>query len=49
MSAVSGIEIALQGILGKSLGLPVWRLPGIHVRNEMAVCRHLGFDDKPAV
>ncbi len=49
MSAVSGIEIALQGIFGKSLGLPVWRLPGVRVRDRVAVCRHLGLDDKPAV
>ena len=28
MSAVSGIEIALWDILGKSLGVPVWRLLG---------------------
>src|SRR6056297_2861956 len=28
MSAASGIEIALHDILGKSLGVPVWRLLG---------------------
>ena len=33
MTAVSGIEIALWDILGKALGVPVWRLLGGKVRD----------------
>jgi galactonate dehydratase len=49
MSAVSGIEIALWDIFGKSLGLPVWRLLGGKVRDKVAVYTHLGLGDMRAV
>jgi len=49
MSAVSGIEIALWDILGKSLGVPVWRLLGGKVRDKVAVYTHLGLGDMRAV
>ena len=49
MSAISGIEIALWDIFGKSLGLPVWRLLGGKVRDKVRVYTHLGFGDMRAV
>lgn len=49
MSAISGIEIALWDILGKSLGVPVWRLLGGKVRDKVAVYTHLGLGDMRAV
>ena len=49
MSAVSGIEIALWDILGKSLDVPVWRLLGGKVRDKVAVYTHLGLGDMRAV
>jgi len=49
MSAVSGIEIALWDILGKSLGVPVWRLLGGQVRDKVKVYTHLGLGDMRAV
>jgi galactonate dehydratase len=49
MSAVSGIEIALWDILGKSLGVPVWRLLGGKVRDKVKVYTHLGLGDMRAV
>lgn len=49
MSAVSGVEIALWDILGKSLGVPVWRLLGGKVRDKVAVYTHLGLGDMRAV
>src|SRR5690606_24737243 len=49
MSAVSGIEIALWDILGKSLGVPVWRLLGGKVRDKVRVYTHLGMGDMRAV
>lgn len=48
-SAASGIEIALWDILGKSLGVPVWRLLGGRVRDRVRVYTHLGFGDMRAV
>lgn len=36
MSAISAIDIALWDILGKDLGVPVWRLLGGKVRDEIA-------------
>ena len=38
MSAVSGIEMALWDILGKHLGVPVWRLLGGKVRDKVQAC-----------
>lgn len=49
MSAVSGIELALWDIFGKSLGLPVWRLLGGKVRDRVRVYTHLGLGDMRAV
>ncbi len=48
-SAISGIEIALWDILGKSLGVPVWRLLGGKARDKVKVYTHLGFGDMRAV
>ncbi len=49
MSAISGIEIALWDIFGKSLGVPVWRLLGGQVRDKVRVYTHLGLGDMRAV
>ncbi len=49
MSAVSGIELALWDILGKHLGVPVWRLLGGKVRDRVRVYTHLGLGDMRAV
>jgi galactonate dehydratase len=49
MSAISGIEIALWDILGKSLDVPVWRLLGGQVRDKVKVYTHLGLGDMRAV
>ncbi len=49
MSAVSGVEIALWDILGKSLDVPVWRLLGGKVRDKVRVYTHLGLGDMRAV
>ena len=49
MSAISGIEIALWDILGKSLGCPVWRLLGGKTRNWLRTYTHLGLGDRNAV
>src|SRR3712207_1287120 len=49
MSAISGIEIALWDILGKDLGVPVWRLLGGKVRDKVSVYTHLGLGDMRAV
>ena len=49
MSAISGIEMALWDILGKSLGVPVWRLLGGKVRDKVRVYTHLGLGDMRAV
>jgi galactonate dehydratase len=49
MSAVSGIEVALWDILGKHLGVPVWRLLGGKVRDRVAVYTHLGMGNMQAV
>ena len=48
-SALSGIEHALWDILGKSLGVPVWRLLGGQVRDKVGVYTHLGLGDMRAV
>lgn len=49
MSAISGIEIALWDILGKSLGQPVWRLLGGAARDRIRVYTHLGLGEMKAV
>jgi galactonate dehydratase len=41
-AAISGLEIALWDILGKSLSVPVWQLLGGAVRDRIRVYRHLG-------
>lgn len=48
-SAISGIEIALWDIFGKSLDVPVWRLLGGQVRQKVRVYTHLGLGDMRAV
>ena len=48
-SAVSGIDIALWDILGKSLGVPVWRLLGGKTRDKVKMYTHLGMGDSEAV
>ena len=48
-SAISGIELALWDILGKSLGVPVWRLLGGKVRDRVRVYTHLGLGDMRSV
>lgn len=48
-SAISGIEIALWDILGKSLSVPVWRLLGGKVRDKVRVYTHLGMGDMASV
>jgi len=49
MSAISGIEMALWDILGKELGVPVWRLLGGKVRDYLRTYTHLGLGDMRAV
>jgi galactonate dehydratase len=49
MTAISGIEHALWDILGKSVGLPVWRLLGGKVRDKVKLYTHLGLGDMSAV
>ena len=49
MSAISGIEIALWDILGKSLSTPVWRLLGGKVRDHLRTYTHLGMGDMSSV
>jgi galactonate dehydratase len=48
-TAISGIEVALWDILGKHLGVPVWRLIGGKVRDHVPVYTHLGLGDMRAV
>src|SRR6185369_13129292 len=48
-TAISGIEIALWDILGKSLGVPVWRLLGGRTRDRVRCYTHLGLGAKGAV
>jgi galactonate dehydratase len=48
-SAISGIEVALWDILGKALGVPVWRLLGGKTRDRVPVYTHLGLGDMRSV
>jgi len=48
-TAISAIEVALWDILGKDLGVPVWRLLGGKVRDRVPVYTHLGLGDMRAV
>jgi galactonate dehydratase len=41
MAAISGLEMAMWDILGKSLGVPVWQLLGGAVRERIRVYPHL--------
>jgi len=49
MSAVSGIEQACWDIVGKSLGLPVYKLLGGAVRERVRMYTHLGGGDMKSV
>ena len=49
MSAISGIEQACWDILGKSLGVPVYKLLGGAVRDRVRMYTHLGGGDMRAV
>jgi galactonate dehydratase len=49
MSAISGIEQACWDILGKSMGVPVYRLLGGHVRERVRMYTHLGGGEMKAV
>ena len=49
ISAISGIEIALWDIFGKSQDLPVWRLLGGQVRDRLRTYTHLGMGKMDAV
>lgn len=49
MSAISGIEMALWDILGKSLDVPVWRLLGGKCRDYLRTYTHLGMGDMGSV
>lgn len=49
MTAISGIEIALWDILGKSLGVPVWRLLGGRCRSHLRTYTHLGMGEMTSV
>jgi galactonate dehydratase len=48
-TAMSGIEVALWDIFGKSVGLPVWRLLGGKTRERVRVYTHLGMGEVNAV
>jgi galactonate dehydratase len=48
-TAISGIEVALWDIFGKSLGVPVWRLLGGQTRERIRVYTHLGMGESSAV
>ena len=48
-TAISGIEVALWDIFGKSVGLPVWRLLGGKTRDRVRVYTHLGMGEMKAV
>lgn len=49
MSAISGIEQACWDILGKSLGLPVYKLLGGAVRERVRMYTHLGGGEMKSV
>jgi len=49
MSAISGIEQACWDIVGKSLGLPVYKLLGGAVRERVRMYTHLGGGDMKSV
>jgi len=49
MSAISGIEQACHDILGKALGVPVYKLLGGAVRDRVRMYTHLGGGDMRAV
>src|SRR5439155_15365256 len=48
-SAISGVEQACWDILGKSLGVPVWRLLGGNVRERIRLYDHLGGGEMESV
>jgi galactonate dehydratase len=46
MSALSAIEIALWDILGKAVGLPIWRLLGGKARDKVRLYCHEGYIER---
>jgi len=48
-SAISGIEMALWGIMGKSLDVPVWCLLGGKIREKVRVYTHVGIGEMKSV
>jgi galactonate dehydratase len=49
VSALSGIEMAMWDIMGKSLGQPVWRLLGGSVRDRIRVYASAGGSESDAI
>ena len=47
VGAWSGIEMAMWDVMGKSLGLPVWKLLGGSVRNKVRVYTGIGGGSEP--
>jgi galactonate dehydratase len=49
LSALSGIDMALWDIAAKDLGVPVWRLLGGPVRDQVRFYDHLGGGESDAL
>ena len=47
VSALSGIEMAMWDVMGKALGLPVWKLLGGSVRDRIRVYTGIGGGPEP--
>ena len=48
VGALSGIEMAMWDVMGKALGVPVWKLFGGSVRRRVRVYTGIGGGDSPA-